>query len=150
VRVLVTLLARRDGQWRRDGCVWRVRRGRTTGVGTGGRRASGRRRTTATLVARGSAPSMHSGVIVVIFVLVLGGPSRLVADGKSAWEIVGWGRATRDHGSGGATNGRTNRHAGRKRAVGGIEAGLDEVLALGLGDEGLELGGGEGIDEACL
>lgn len=32
----------------------------------------------------------------------------------------------------------------------GIEAGLDEVLALGLGDEGLELGGGEGVDETCL
>ena len=31
-----------------------------------------------------------------------------------------------------------------------IEACLDKVLALGLGDEGLELGGGEGIDETCL
>ena len=32
----------------------------------------------------------------------------------------------------------------------GVEAGLDEVLALGLGDERLELGGGEGVDEAGL
>ena len=32
----------------------------------------------------------------------------------------------------------------------GVEAGLDEVLALGLGDEGLELRSGEGVDEAGL
>jgi len=34
--------------------------------------------------------------------------------------------------------------------MGGVEAGLDEVLAFRLGDEGLELGGGEGVDEACF
>jgi hypothetical protein len=34
--------------------------------------------------------------------------------------------------------------------VGGIETSLDKVLALGLGDKGLELGGGEGVDEAGL
>ena len=31
-----------------------------------------------------------------------------------------------------------------------IETSLDEILALGLGDEGLELCGGEGVDEAGL
>ena len=34
--------------------------------------------------------------------------------------------------------------------MGRVEAGLDEVLALGLGDEGLELRSGEGVDEAGL
>ena len=32
----------------------------------------------------------------------------------------------------------------------GIEASLNEVLALGLGDEWLEFGGGEGIYKASL
>lgn len=32
----------------------------------------------------------------------------------------------------------------------GIETGLDEILALGLCDEGLELGGGKGIDKTGL
>jgi len=34
--------------------------------------------------------------------------------------------------------------------VGSIETGLDKVFALGLCDEGLELCGGEGVDEAGL
>jgi hypothetical protein len=34
--------------------------------------------------------------------------------------------------------------------VGGIETSLDKVLALGLGDKGLELGGSEGVDQAGL
>jgi hypothetical protein len=34
--------------------------------------------------------------------------------------------------------------------LGGVQAGLDEILAFGFGDEGLELGGGEGVDEAGL
>lgn len=34
--------------------------------------------------------------------------------------------------------------------MGGIEAGLDEVLAFGLGDERLEFSGGEGVDEASF
>ena len=33
---------------------------------------------------------------------------------------------------------------------GGVEAGLNEVLAFGLGDEGLEFGSCEGVDETCL
>ena len=34
--------------------------------------------------------------------------------------------------------------------MGGIETSLDKILALRLGDEGLELGGSEGVDEAGL
>ena len=34
--------------------------------------------------------------------------------------------------------------------MGGVETSLDEVLALGLGDEGLEFCGGKGVDEAGL
>ena len=34
--------------------------------------------------------------------------------------------------------------------MGCVETCLDEILALGLGDEGLELGSGEGIDETGL
>lgn len=34
--------------------------------------------------------------------------------------------------------------------MGCIEAGLDEVLALRLGDQRLELGGGKGVDQARL
>ena len=34
--------------------------------------------------------------------------------------------------------------------MGCVEACLDEILALGLGDEGLELCSGEGIDETGL
>lgn len=34
--------------------------------------------------------------------------------------------------------------------MGCAETCLDEVLALRLGDQGLELGGGEGVDEAGL
>jgi hypothetical protein len=32
----------------------------------------------------------------------------------------------------------------------GVEASLDEVLAFGLGDEGLELCSSEGVDETCF
>jgi hypothetical protein len=38
----------------------------------------------------------------------------------------------------------------RKLAMRSIEAGLDEVLAFRLGDERLELGGGEGVDQTSL
>jgi hypothetical protein len=34
--------------------------------------------------------------------------------------------------------------------LGSIQAGLDEVLAFGLCDEGLKFGGGEGVDETGL
>jgi len=34
--------------------------------------------------------------------------------------------------------------------VRGIQAGLNEILAFRLGDERLELGGGESIDETSL
>lgn len=34
--------------------------------------------------------------------------------------------------------------------MGRIEARLDKIFAFGLGDEGLELGGGKSVDEAGL
>jgi hypothetical protein len=90
---------------------------------------------------------MGRGIVVVVVVLILGGVSRLVADGETPGEVVGG----RGHAHGwGPTDRRTDGHTGREGAVGGIEAGLDEILALGLGDEGLELGGGEGVYETRL
>ncbi len=50
----------------------------------------------------------------------------------------------------GASDGGADGHVGGQAALGGVEAGLDEVLSFGLGDEGLELCGGEGVDEPCL
>ena len=43
--------------------------------------------------------------------------------------------------------GGADRHGG---VVGWAEAYLDEVLALGLGDERLERRGGEGVDETAV
>jgi hypothetical protein len=50
----------------------------------------------------------------------------------------------------GAIDGGTDRHGARGLAGGGIETGLDQVLALGLGDERLQLGGRESVDESGL
>lgn len=50
----------------------------------------------------------------------------------------------------GAPNGRADGHVRRQAALRGVEAGLYEVLAFGLGDEGLKLGGSEGVHEAGL
>lgn len=47
-------------------------------------------------------------------------------------------------------DGLTDGHGRGELAVGRVETCLDEVLALWLGDERLELRGGEGIDETCL
>jgi hypothetical protein len=91
---------------------------------------------------------MGSGVVVVVVILVLGRVSGLVSNGESSGKVVGRGSTWNAHRSGGTTNRRSNGHARWKSAVGGIETGLDEVLALRLGDQGLELGGGEGIYEA--
>ena len=82
-------------------------------------------------------------VIVVVLVLLDRG---LATDGQAAGDIGTW-RGTRDgHGPSCAIDWGTNRHVRGQRAMGCVEAGLDEVLALGLGDEWLELGGGEGVD----
>lgn len=48
----------------------------------------------------------------------------------------------------GTAHGRTDGHGVRKGAVGGVEACLDEILALWLGDERLQFGGGECVDQA--
>ena len=51
---------------------------------------------------------------------------------------------------GGATERCTDGHRRRKLTVRSVQACLDKILALGLGDEGLQLGSGERVDEACL
>ena len=48
----------------------------------------------------------------------------------------------------GTTHGRTDGHGVRKGAVGGVETCLDEILALRLRDERLQLGGGESVYQA--
>ena len=48
------------------------------------------------------------------------------------------------------SKGGTDGHARRQLSMGSIETGLDEVLALRLGNERLELGSGEGIDKPSL
>jgi hypothetical protein len=48
----------------------------------------------------------------------------------------------------GTTHGRTDGHGVGEGAVGRIETGLDEILALRLGDERLQFGGGERVDQA--
>jgi hypothetical protein len=48
----------------------------------------------------------------------------------------------------GSAHGRTDGHCVGEGAVGCIEASLDEVLALGLGDERLQFGGRERVDQA--
>ena len=48
----------------------------------------------------------------------------------------------------GSAHGRTDRHCVGEGAVGCIEASLDEVLALRLGDERLQFGGCESVDQA--
>ena len=45
---------------------------------------------------------------------------------------------------------RTHGHGRGELAVRRVETRLDEVLALGLGDEWLKLGGSEGVDETSL
>ena len=51
---------------------------------------------------------------------------------------------------GGATERCADGHRRRKLTVRGVQACLDKILALGLGDKGLQLGSGERVDEACL
>jgi hypothetical protein len=48
----------------------------------------------------------------------------------------------------GSAHGRTDGHCVGEGAVGCIEACLDEVLALRLGDERLQFGGGKSVDQA--
>lgn len=72
-------------------------------------------------------------------------------DGQTAGHVVG-GRATGSdiHGRCGAAEGLADGHRGWELAMRGVEAGLDKVLALWLSDEGLELCGSEGVNEASL
>jgi len=117
-------------------------------VGGGCRgRTSGGGRTTSTLIARGWCTTAVGRLVVVAIIIIFYSRGRGATDGKTAWEVVG----TRDgaghtHGARRTTDGGTNWHRGRKGTVGGIKAGLDEVLAFRLGDERLKLGGGKGVD----
>jgi hypothetical protein len=93
-----------------------------------------------------------SGVVVVIVVLILRGVSRLVVSNrKTTGEVVSGRWPTRDaHGARRPAYGRADGHARWERTMRGVEASLDKVLALRLCDEGLELGGGEGVYETSL
>ena len=92
-----------------------------------------------------------SGIIAVVVVIVRVFHGGWAARNGEAARDVGVGRgAGNRHGAGGAAERRTDGHRGGKGTVGGIETGLDEILAFWLGHEGLQLGGGESVDEAGL
>ena len=87
---------------------------------------------------------------------VLGSVIVFATDGETAG-YVGWrggrGRCVwrRDtHRVGGTADRRANWHRRRQLPMRCVETCLNEVLALGLRDEWLKLGGGERVDEAGL
>jgi hypothetical protein len=86
------------------------------------------------------------GDVVSVVVFVFGG----CTDRETTGEVVGSAGRGEAHLGCGAADGRANGQGGGEGAVRGIETSLDEVLALWLGEEGLEFGGGEGVDEAGL
>lgn len=67
-------------------------------------------------------------------------------DGETTWDVAVVGAT---HGCG-TPQWLPNGHRGRKLAMRSVKTCLDEVLALWLRDEGLQLGGGERIDQAGL
>lgn len=82
---------------------------------------------------------MADFVVIPVIVIVFGRRARCNAtDGKATWKVIGacsggrhaeLVRGTAEWGS--------NGHGRGEGAVGSIEACLNEVLAFGLGDEGL-------------
>lgn len=129
----------------RDGSTWGMGRGGTSGRGRSGAGVGGS--AAATLVGGdGADTGIVVGVVVVVVVLGSGGG----ADGEAAGEICGLGLGRHGHGGRSAVHGGANRMGRGKRARGRIETGLDEILALWLGDEGLELCSGKSVYEASL
>jgi hypothetical protein len=126
-------------------------RGSAAGIRTRCGTAGGRTATT-TLVS-GTRPTTvgGSGVVMMVFVVkVLLYVRGSATNRKAAGNISrGWG--TRDvHRARRAADGRTDGHGGGNATVGGIQTGLNKVLALRLCDKGLELRGGEGVYQAGL
>jgi hypothetical protein len=75
----------------------------------------------------------------------------VAANGEATGDIIVVGRYT-GHAlcRGGTTHGGTDGHGVGEGAVRGIETCLDEILALRLGDERLQLCGGESVYQASF
>lgn len=91
-------------------------------------------------------------VVVVVGIVFLDAlTSRSATDGQTSRKVIRTLLRTRNaHRSRGATEGGTDRHTGWQGAMGGVEACLDEIFALWLGDERLKLCSSKGVYEACL
>lgn len=129
-----------DGERGRDGavgCLWGARSAAGCGSATGSGGSP-----TAFVACRRGTPVVVWLVVAVFF----GRPLGWSGDGESAWKIRGGACARHGH----ARHGCAYGHGGGHVSWRGVQACLDEVFALGLGDEGLQLGGGEGVDEAGL
>jgi len=129
------LSRRRDGQWG-WGCSVRRLWGAWASATSGARSA-----TPPLLAGTGSVSGFIFAVVLVLF-----GRGGSAADGQPAWDIVGT-RPRHAHRPRRAADGCADRHGRGQGAVRGVKACLDQVLPFGLGDEGLELCCGEGIDQ---
>jgi hypothetical protein len=137
--LMMRMLSRgRDGQWSRGCSVGRLWRAWASA-------ASGARPTTPPLLA---GTGSVSGFIFTV-VLVLFGRCGRAADGQPTWDIVGT-RSRHAHRPRRAADGCADGHGRWQGAVRSVEACLDKILPFGLGDEGLELCGGESIDQTSL
>lgn len=104
----------------------------------------------------------RAGVIVFLLVLLvvvcITGRDRISSDGQASWKVVGGGpgcgRADRAAHRWRRTTGSSYRGSDRHRrwqlALRRIKTCLDKILAFRLGDQRLELGGGECVDKTCL
>lgn len=137
--LMMLMLSRgRDGQRSRGRSVGGLRR-------TWASAASGARPTTSPLLA---GTRSVSGFIFS-FILIFLGNGGCTADGQPTGDVVRtW--AWHAHRPRSTTDGRSDRHGRGEGAMRGIEACLNEIFAFRLGDQGLELGGSEGVDETCL
>lgn len=93
---------------------------------------------------------MGSRVVVVIVVLIFGSVPRLGTDREAAWNVGRRGASWNAHGTRCTADRRANGHARRQSAMWSIETSLDEILTLWLGNQGLKLGGGEGVHQTSL
>ena len=143
LRRRLVLRCRGDGEGGRDGAVGCLRgAGSATGCGS----ATGSGRSPTAFVACRSGTAVVVWLVVAVFFGGALATDGWTGDGETAWQVRGGACARHRH----ARHGCADGHGGGHVSGGGIETGLDEIFALGLGDEGLELGGGEGVDEAGL
>ena len=89
-------------------------------------------------------------VMVIVGIVFLDAlTSGSATDGETSRKVISTLLRTGNaHGSRGATERGTDRHVGWQGAMGGIEACLDEIFALWLGDERLKLCSSKGVYEA--